>query len=422
MLDLDFIRKNSELVKQNTLNRNSQADIDELLRLDEDRRSLIATIEELRSTRNKVSRQHQKPSAEEIIEMKKVGEEIVELEKKLTDIEEALKKIWLSVPNLTHSEVLVSDDENNNPVLEQVGEMPKFFFEAKDHLELALNLDLLDLEKAAKVTGAKFYYLKKELAVLQLALVQYVMKMIIDKGYSALNGPDLIKTELLEALGFNPRGESSQVYHLEEHGLSLIGTSEVTLGAYHANEVLEQKALPLKYVSHSRCYRTEAGSYSKFSKGIFRVHQFDKVEMFVFCLPEDSEKIHNELLAIQKEIFNSLGLTYRIVDHCTADLGAPALRTFDLEAWFPGKPNTQGEIGDWGEVTSVSQCGDYQSRGLNIKYLQDNGEKALVHTLNGTGIAVTRAIAAIMEQFQTADGKVSIPEVLWPYTGFKSLE
>ena len=223
-------------------------------------------------------------------------------------------------------------------------------------------------------------------------------------------------------MGYNPRGESTQVYSLEKTNLSLVGTAEITMGGYHKDETFLEKELPKKYVALSHCFRTEAGSYSKFSKGIFRVHQFTKVEMFIYTTPENSQKAHQELLEIEKEVFDGLSIPYRVIDHCTADLGAPAYRTYDLEAWMPGKPNKDGSMGDWAEITSASNCTDYQSRALNIKYTSSQGVKKLVHTLNGTTIAMTRPLIAILENNQREDGSILIPEVLQPFVGKKIIE
>jgi seryl-tRNA synthetase len=216
-------------------------------------------------------------------------------------------------------------------------------------------------------------------------------------------------------MGYNPRGESTQIYNIENSDLSLIGTSEITMGGYHFGDVFDESELPKKYAAFSHCFRTEAGSYSKYSKGIFRVHQFSKIEMFQYVKPETSEIAHKELLEIEKEIFKGLDIPFRVVDHCTADLGAPSIRTFDLEAWMPGKPNKDGKMGDWGEITSTSNCTDYQARALNIKYKKADGDKELVHMLNGTAIAITRAMIAILENYQQADGSIRIPEILQKY-------
>jgi seryl-tRNA synthetase len=311
--------------------------------------------------------------------------------------------------------VHISDNEDDNPVIGKFGEPTKFNFTPKDHVKLAEDLDLIDFDRATKVSGAKFYYLKNELALLEYALIQYALELVSKHGFTPVITPDLAKREVLEGLGFNPRGESTQIYNIENSDLCLIGTAEITMGGLHMNEVFEEKDLPKKYVAVSHCFRTEAGAYSKFSKGIFRVHQFTKIEMFQYVNPENSEEAHQELLAIEKEIFEGLNIPFRVIDHCTADLGGPAIRTYDLEAWMPGKPNKNNEMGDWAEITSTSNCTDYQARGLNIKYKDKEGKNSFVHMLNGTAIAISRALIAILENYQQADGSVIIPEKIRKY-------
>jgi len=413
MLDIKFIRENTKLVKRNTANRLVEVDIDRLLVLDKNRREEEAKLDLLRAERNKASKI--KPTPEIIEQMKQVGEEIKKLEEEIEKIEPELKQLLLKVPNLTHKKVKVSNDEDDNPVLEIFKEPTKFDFKPLDHVELAEKHDLIDFDRATKVTGAKFYYYKNELALLEFALIQYVLDILVKKGFTPFVTPDLAKREVLEGLGFNPRGESTQVYNIENTDLSLIGTAEITMGGYHMNEILDEMELPKKYVAVSHCFRTEAGAYSKFSKGTFRVHQFTKIEMFVYCRPEESEKLHKELLNLEKKIWKGLDIPFRVVDHCTADLGGPSYRTFDLEAWMPGKPNKNGELGDWAEITSTSNCTDYQARGLNIKYRDKNGDKKFVHMLNGTAIAISRAPIAIIENYQQADGSILIPKVLQKY-------
>lgn len=419
MLDLHFIRNNKDLIKKNSADRLAKVELDKLFALDETNRELQTKIQVLRAERNKTSKT--KPTKEEIDKMKKVGTEIAKLENKQLDIEVALKDLLMVVPNLTHPEVKVSHNENDNPVLGVYGKKPKFNFTVKDHLELASELDLIDLERGAKVTGAKFPYFKNELVLLSLALNQYALSIALQHGFKPMITPDLAKTEVVAGLGFNPRGESSQVYQILDNDLSLIGTAEITLGGYHADEILDLSQGSIKYVGLSHCFRTEAGSYSKFSKGIFRVHQFEKLEMFAYAKPEEAEKIHNEMLEVEKEIFSGLGIPFRVIDHCTADLGTPAYRTYDLEAWLPGKPNAEGTIGDWAEITSTSNCTDYQARALNIKFIDDKGEKKLVYTLNGTANPGNRALIAIMENYQTRDGSIEIPKKLRPYLPFKKI-
>ncbi len=419
MLDIKFIRDNKELVAANSKNRLSAVDIERLLSIDEARRALQSQIQELRTKRNQTSKS--KPSPEEISEMKSVGESIAKMETEELELTKVFNDLLLNVPNLTHPEVRVSENDTDNPVMESVGKIPHFKFEAKDHVELAEALDLVDFERGTKIAGSKFYYLKNELVLLNRALVDYALSVAMKHGFKAVLTPDLAKTSLIEGMGYNPRGESSQVYRIEDSALSLIGTSEITLGGYHSDEILDLSKGPIKYVGLSNCFRTEAGSYSKFSKGLFRVHQFEKVEMFVFSRPELAEKLHSEMLKVEKEIFKGLGIPFRVVDHCTADLGAPSYRTYDLEAWLPGKPNGEDKKGDWAEITSTSNCTDFQSRSLNIKFIDTDGQKKYVYTLNGTGVAVSRALIAIMENYQTKNGEIVIPKVLRKYLPFKKI-
>lgn len=410
MLDIKFIRENVELIKDNCKNRLSGVNIGEFLELDKEIRILETSLDELRARRNATSKT--KPTPDQISEMKKVGEEIKTIEEKIIPLKEKFREIWLAIPNLTHSDVVVSLNEDDNLVLDTFLEPTAFDFEAKDHVELAEINDLIDFERATKISGAKFYYLKNELALMEFALIQYALEIAMKKGFIPFSTPDLAKKEVLEGLGFNPRGESTQVYNIENSDLCLVGTAEITMGGYHMDEVLDAEELPKKYVAVSHCFRTEAGAYSKFSKGIFRVHQFTKIEMFQYVLPEKSEQSHGEMLAIEREIFEGLRIPFRVIDHCTADLGSPSIRTYDLEAWMPGKPNKDGSMGDWAEITSTSNCTDFQARGLNIKYKKEDGKKEFVHMLNGTAIAISRALIAIVENYQQADGSVVIPEVL----------
>jgi seryl-tRNA synthetase len=419
MLDLKIIRENPDKVKENCKNRLVEVDIDKLLELDEQRRGAVVRIDELRAERNASSKT--KPTPEIIEKMKSVGEEIKVLEAQIEPLEAELRELWMKVPNLTHPEVVVSSNEDDNPVLEVVKEPVKFDFEPLDHVQLAEKMDLIDFDRATKVSGAKFYYLKNELAVMEFALIQYALEMARKHGFIPFSTPDLAKREVLEGLGFNPRGESTQVYNIENSDLSLIGTAEISMGGYHMDEVLNEEDLPKKYVAVSHCFRTEAGAYSKFSKGMFRVHQFTKIEMFQYVMPENSEAAHQEILSIEKEIFSGLGIPFRIIDHCTADLGGPSYRTYDLEAWMPGKPNKEDKMGDWAEITSTSNCTDYQARGLNIKYKSKEGKTDYLHMLNGTAIALTRALIAIMENNQQADGSIIVPEVLHKYCGFEKI-
>jgi len=429
MLDIKLIRENPDKIKENCQNRLADVDIDKLLKLDEERREVIVKIDDLRAKRNASSKT--KPTPEIIAEMKRVGEEIKSLEAKIEPLEADFRELWLKVPNLTHEAVVVSKNEEDNPILEVVKKPTEFKFEPFDHVQLGEKMDLIDFDRATKVSGAKFYYLKNELAVLEFALIQYALEICRKHSFIPFSTPDLAKREVLEGLGFNPRGESTQVYNVENSDLSLIGTAEISMGGYHMNEVLDETDLPKKYVAVSHCFRTEAGAYSKFSKGMFRVHQFTKIEMFQYTTPEQSEAAHQEILKIEKEIFKGLEVPFRVVDHCTADLGGPSIRTYDLEAWMPGKPaaakaasdnsGKEEKLGDWAEVTSTSNCTDYQARGLNIKYKSKEGKVDYLHMLNGTAIAVGRALIAIMENNQQKDGSIVVPKVLQKYCGFKKI-
>jgi seryl-tRNA synthetase len=275
-------------------------------------------------------------------------------------------------------------------------------------------LKLVDFEAGSAVAGQKFYFLKNEAALLELALVQYAMSTLVKAGYTPVITPDVAKVDVLEGIGFMPRGPETQIYSLANTDLCLVATAEITLGGMHRDQILDEANLPIKYVGLSHCFRTEAGAPGRDTRGLYRVHQFTKVEMFAFCTPDQSEGIHLELLGLEEKIFQGLGLPYHVIDTCSGDLGGPAYRKYDLEAWMPGR----GQGGEFGEVTSTSNCTDFQARRLNIRYKgpKHKGTR-FVHTLNGTAVAVTRAILAILENYQNADGSVTIPEVLRPWIG-----
>jgi seryl-tRNA synthetase len=331
----------------------------------------------------------------------------------------------MTIPNMTHPDAPVGSTPADNKELRRVGEPRKFDFVPKDHVAIAEALDLVDFEAGASVTGQKFYFLKNEAVLLELALVQFAIQKLVARGYVPVITPDMARVEVLEGVGFMPRDpnpETRQVYTVADTDLCLIATAEITLGGMLKDKILDEATLPRKYVGLSHCFRTEAGAPGRDTKGLYRVHQFTKVEMFGFCTPEQSEALHLEILAIEEEIFQQLGLPYHVLDTCTGDLGGPAYRKYDLEAWMP----CRGEIdkatgrpkGEYGEVTSTSNCTDFQARRLGIRY-RGPGFKGtrFVHTLNGTAVAVTRALVAILENYQQADGTVAIPEVLRPCVG-----
>lgn len=415
MLDIKLIRDNKDLVKQNCKNRNvKNLDIDRLIEIDELRRAKIGEVEDLRASRKAASKG--KPTPEEIERMRTVGEEIKQKETEMTAIETEYTELMMRVPNITHPETPIGGEEDFK-VLEEKS-APEFLFKPKDHEALLTNLDLIDFERGTKVAGAKFYFVKNDLVRLNQALINYGMDVVSRHGYTLLETPDIAKNEILEGIGFNPRGAETQIYSLENTDLSLIGTAEITVGGFHKDEILDLSTGPKKYVALSHCFRTEAGAYGRESKGLYRVHQFTKLEMFVYCKPEESETLHQELLAIEKEICDGLGLSYRVIDIASGDLGGPAYRKFDIEAWMAMKGD-KTKTGDFAEITSTSNCTDYQARRLNIRYRTESGETNFVHTLNGTAIVTSRFPIAVVEQCQQEDGTIRVPEVLQKYLGKK---
>ncbi len=418
MIDLKFLKENLEAVRLNIRNRNMQADADLVARLYDERNALIQELDALRMRRNEnAAKMKAKLSPEErnalIEEGKGLKVSIAEKEEALEGKEKTLAAEANRIPNMAHPSAPVGKEDKDNTEIKRVGKVPSFGFKPLDHVQLGEKLDLIDFDTATKVSGTKFYYLKNEAVFLELALTRYALDILAKHGFTLTITPDIAKEEVVEGIGFNPRGAESNIYTLEGTGTCLVGTAEITLGGYHADKVLEKDKLPIKMAGLSHCFRREAGAAGQFSKGLYRVHQFSKVEMFVYCLPEDSDAWHDRLLAIEEEIFTGLDVPYRVVDTCTGDLGAPAYRKFDIEAWMPGR----GEGGEWGEVTSTSNCTDYQSRRLGVRF-KDEGKTRFVHMLNGTAIALSRGVIAVLENFQQADGSVRIPPKLVPYTGF----
>jgi seryl-tRNA synthetase len=422
MLDAQFIRDNLAAVKANCDNRNVKADVDRVVQLDDERKRLVQQTQTLQQRQNEISklipREKDKDRKQALIqEGKELRAQVAALETQSRQVESELRVALSAIPNMSHPEAPVGKEARDNKVISRWGEPRNFDFPARDHVALAEALDLADFEAGASVAGQKFYFLKNDAVLLELALVQYAMKALIDHGYTPVITPDVARVEVLEGIGFIPRDpdpEKRQIYSLADTDLCLIATAEITLGGMHRDQILDAGRLPLKYVGLSHCFRTEAGAPGRDTRGLYRVHQFTKVEMFAFCTPEDSEKIHRELLAIEEAIFQGLRLPYHVIDTCTGDLGGPAYRKYDLEAWMPGR----GQGGEYGEVTSTSNCTDYQARRLNIRY-RPPGQKGtrFVHTLNGTAVAVSRAILALLENNQQADGTVLVPEVLRPWVG-----
>lgn len=421
MLDYKFIKDNLEAVKENIKNRNMSADADKVVELYDKRTALVTKQQDLQQQRNENAKAMKQKlddaKRQELIQAgKKIKEDIAEVEKELAQVEIDLDAAARQIPNMIHPDAPIGKLDTENLEVKKVGTPRKFDFEPKDHVQLAEELDLLDFDRGTKVSGPKFYYLKNEAVFLEQALIQYALNILRKHGFELFITPDVAREEILKGIGFNPRGNESNVYSIEDEGTCLVATAEITLGGYHSGEILDKAKLPLMYGGLSHCFRREAGAAGQFSKGLYRVHQFDKVEMFVYSTPEQSDALHHKLREIEEEIFTGLGLPFHVVDTCSGDLGAPAYRKWDLEAWMPGRNG-----GEYGEVTSTSNCTDYQARRLNIKYKDDDGKNKYVHTLNGTAIAVGRAMLAILENYQNEDGSVTIPPVLVPFCGFDKI-
>ena len=421
MLDYKFIKDNLEAVKENIKNRNMNADADKVVELYDKRTSLVTKQQDLQQKRNENAKAMKQKlddakRSELVNAGKKIKDDIQILEKELSQVEKDLEDAARQIPNMMHPDAPIGKLDTENLEVKKVGTPRVFDFEVKDHVQIAEELDLLDFDRGTKVSGPKFYYLKNEAVFLEQALIQYALNILRKHGFELFITPDVAREEVLKGIGFNPRGNESNVYSIEDEGTCLVATAEITLGGYHSGEILDKSKLPLLYGGLSHCFRREAGAAGQFSKGLYRVHQFDKVEMFVYSTPEESDALHLKLREIEEEIFEGLGIPFHVVDTCSGDLGAPAYRKWDLEAWMPGRNG-----GEYGEVTSTSNCTDYQSRRLNIKYKDDDGKNKYVHTLNGTAIAVGRAMLSILENYQNADGSVTIPSVLVPFCGFDKI-
>lgn len=408
MLDIKLIREQPDLVKSGIADKGfATAIVDEVLDLDRKRRELLVQTETLRARRNKLT-------VKDIEEGKKIKTELKELEGTLADVEEKLHQKLNEVPNLPLSQVPKGKNDKDNVEVRKWGEPKKFAFASKDHLELATKLGIIDFESGAKVSGSQFYFLQGAGALIELALVRFAFDLLSKEGFTPIITPDLAKSRYYLGTGYAPKGNEAQTYTIAGEDLGLVATAEVTLAGKHADEIIPENQLPLKYIGYSHCFRQEAGAYGKYSKGLYRVHQFTKAEMFIYCLPEESEKFHDLLLSMEEKIYQALNIPYRILEMCTGDLGAMAARKFDVEAWMPGR-------GEYGEVTSTSNCTSYQSRNLNIKFKRKTGETDFVHMLNGTAVATSRTVIAILENYQNADGTVTVPSVLVPYIGMETI-
>lgn len=404
MLDVKFIRENLDEVKRAVENRGAKVDLEKVLKLDDERKDILKRIETLRSEANKLSESHERN--EKAIEVKKM---IKDLEPQLSEATENLKVESVKVPNIPFADVPVGKDEKDNKVLKEEGEIKLKI--GKDHIELGKKLDIIDIERAGKVSGPRFYYLKNEAVELEFALIKYVIDITKTEGFQPIIPPILIKEDMAWGSG-HFEAINDDAYHMKNDPLVAVGTSEQSILPYYAGETLDK--IPQRFLGFSTCLRREAGSYGKDVKGILRAHQFDKLEMFSFCAPENSIKEHELIISIEEKIMTGLKLPYRVVIVSTGDLGLPSARTVDIETWMPSQEQYR-------ETHSSSNCTDFQARRLNIKYRND-GKSDFVHTLNGTAIAIGRMLITILENYQQKDGSVQIPEVLQKYLDFKEIK
>ncbi len=417
MLDRRFIVENADLVRQNCLNRGVNVDVDGFVQLEQNRKALQTEVEDLNRKANEVSKSigKAKDAAEREArkaEGRQLRDTTQELQAELDVLAAKADAIYRQIPNLSHPDAPIGvDDKSNLELFRGKTPQPTFDFQPLDHVELAEVLDLVDFESGASVAGHGFYFLKNDAVLLELALQRYAVGVLQKEGFTPLTTPDLARNDVLAGTGYIPRGPETQIYSIDNSDLSLVATAEITLGGMLAGQMIETERLPIKLCGISHCFRTEAGAHGRATRGLYRVHQFTKIEMFAFTLPEESDAMLEHLRDLECRLFDGLGIPYRVVDTATGDLGGPAYRKYDLEAWMPGR-------GEFGEVTSTSNCTDFQARRLNIRYKQ-KGEKGtrFVHTLNGTAIAISRALIAILENYQQPDGTVIVPEVLRPFVG-----
>jgi len=405
MFDIKFIRQNPQKVKEACQKKQVKVDIDKLLELDKKKRELMALSESLKAEQNKITDKSQIEKAKEI------KQKIKAIEPELKKIDGELENLLSLIPNIPFDDVPVGKDESENVVLRKWGKIPKFDFQPKEHFEIGKVLDVIDIERAAKVSGTRFYYLKNEGALLERALINFASDFLVKNGFISVVPPVLLKSEMAKGTGYFEATDLDEAYYIQKDDLFLAGTAEQPLVAMHSQEVLPEKDLPRRYVGFSTCFRREAGAYGKDTRGIFRAHQFHKVEIVIFSKPEGSEKEHQLILSLEEQLMQKLELPYQVVNICTGDLGRPAAKKYDIEVWLPGQNKYR-------ETHSTSNCTDFQARRLNIRYRDKQNNLNFLHTLNGTAFS-TRPIIAILENFQQKDGSVKIPKILRKYTGFK---
>jgi len=420
MLDIKLIRENPEHVRKNLMKRGDPENLkmlDTLIDSDRKWRQLLTKLNEMRHERRLITtkiaslKKGKKSADKELVKAKAVDAEITQLEKQVNESEEKVCYYLMRLPNLLHESVPTGKDESDNVQVRSWGKLPKLSFSAKDHIDLALSLGIMDIERAGKVAGARFFYLKKEGVLLDMALMSFALEEMVKKGYTPVEPPFLMRREPYEGVVALSDFEDV-LYKIEKEDLYLIATSEHPMAAMFMNEVLKAEDLPFKMVGVSTNFRKEAGAHGKDTRGVFRTHQFNKIEQFVFCKPENSWRMHEELIQNAEELVQKLGLPYRVANVCTGDIGTVAAKKYDIEAWMPAQ-------NAYREIISCSNCTDYQARRLNIRYREKEGEapKGFVHTLNSTAIATGRTIVAILENYQQEDGAVVVPEVLRKYMG-----
>ena len=413
MIDIKLIRENPDIVKKKLQDRGAKIDIDKIINLDKARRGLIQEIEDLKAEKNKLSQKT--GNSIQVTRGKEIKEKIKTLEPELEKTEKEFNDLMLKVPNLPLDDVWIGKDERDNKVVKKWGQPKAGQPKPKDYLVLAEKLDIIDVDRAAKVAGSRFGYLKGGAALLEFGLIQLVLDVLMEEKFIPIFPPVMIKPEMAAGMGYLEQTGDEEAYFIEKDKLYLIGTAEQSLGTMHANEIFLEKDLPKKYCAFSTCFRREAGSYGKDTRGILRVHQFDKFEMFIFSRPEDSIKEHKLLLSLEEKLMKLLEIPYRVVQLCTADLGAPSAATYDIEAWLPGQ-------NEYRETHSTSNCTDFQARRLNIRYKTKDGKTNFVHTLNGTAFAMGRAIIAIIENYQQKDGSIKVPKALQKYIKIKEIK
>ena len=406
MLDIKFIRENREAVEKASLAKGYKIDIAQLLELDEQRRQLIGQGDLLREQRNSIADQMKggKPSPELIEKGKAVKDELADLDKKLVQVSEKFEDALSLVPNMFSEDTPVGGEEANETI-EEWGDKKSG---ATDHLDFATKRDWVDFDRATKVAGAKFYYLKGDLALLEMALLQYAVNKVTKHGFMLMDVPYMVNNRTMTGTGFAPRtSDQSDEYSIEGEDLSLIATAEIPLTGYHADEIIDEANLPLLYAGYSPCFRKEAGAAGKYGRGLFRVHQFNKIEMYAYCTPEKSTEVHEKILSVEREIWQELGIPYRVIINASGDLGAPAYKKYDVEFWSPVDESYR-------EISSCSNCTDFQARNLNIRVRRGDGNVEVLHTLNGTAISLARALMVLIENCQDGD-KLVIPKILRPY-------